>query len=113
VSETAANGRKGDFVTGVLLSLTNPTAVAYWLALGSALAALGIEHPDLRHYTVFFIGFMIACVAWSFLTAGVIAWGRRLLNPLFYRWVNGICAVLLGAAAIGVAQTVVAIMRGS
>jgi threonine/homoserine/homoserine lactone efflux protein len=54
---------------------------------------------------------MIACVVWSFLTAGVIAWGRRLLNPRFYRWINGICAFLLGAAAIGVAQTVTGLLR--
>lgn len=109
--DAAANAGKGDFVTGVLLSLTNPTSVAYWLALGGALAALGIEHPGPPHYAVFFVGFMIACLVWSFLTAGVIAWGRRLLNPRFYRWINGICAVLLGIAAIGVAQTVGDILR--
>ncbi|HVJ33708.1 MAG TPA: LysE family transporter [Terriglobia bacterium] len=110
-ANAALKASKGDFITGVLLSLTNPTSVAYWLALGGALAALGIEHPGLPHYAVFFVGFMIACLVWSFLTAGVIAWGRRLLNPRFYRWINGICAVLLGIAAIGVAQTVGDILR--
>ncbi len=110
--DPAGKTNQGDFITGALLSLTNPTAIAYWLALGGALAAIGIEHPEPRHYTVFFIGFMIACVVWSFLTAGIIAWGRRLLNPRFYRWVNGVCAVLLGLAAIGVARAVVQIAQG-
>ncbi|MET1026029.1 MAG: LysE family transporter [Dongiaceae bacterium] len=107
-----SNAIRGDFITGALLSLTNPTAVAYWLALGGALVALGIEHPKFQHYSVFFVGFMIACVVWSFLTAGVIAWGRRLLNPRFYRWVNAICALLLGLAAVGVARRVLQTLLG-
>ena len=61
---------------------------------------------------MFFVGFMIACVVWSFLTAGVIAWGRRLLNPRFYRWVNAICALLLGLAAVGVAHRVLQTLLG-
>lgn len=93
-----------DFVTGALLSLTNPTAVAYWLALGGALEVLGIAHPEPRHYSMFFIGFMIACVVWSFLTSAVIAWGRQLLNPRFFRWINALCALFLALAAVGIAR---------
>lgn len=97
-----------DFLTGALLSLTNPTSVAYWLALGGALEVLGISHPEPRHYSMFFIGFMIACAVWSVVTSAVIAWFRQLLNRRFFRWINALCALLLGAAAIGVARSVIA-----
>jgi len=96
-----------DFLTGALLSLTNPTSVAYWLALGGALEVLGISHPAPRHYGMFFIGFMIACAVWSVVTAAVIAWGRQLLNPRFFRWINAFCALLLGVAALGIAHGVI------
>jgi threonine/homoserine/homoserine lactone efflux protein len=96
-----------DFLTGALLSLTNPTSVAYWLALGGALEVLGISHPEPRHYGMFFTGFMIACAVWSVVTSALIAWGRQLLNPRFFRWINVFCAMLLGVAAFGIAHSVI------
>ena len=101
-----------DVVTGALLSLTNPTAVAYWPALGGALEVLGIAHPEPRHYSMFFIGFMIACVVWSFMTSAVIAWGRQLLNPRFFRWINALCALFLALAAFGIARGAIQAILG-
>jgi len=101
-----------DFLTGALLSLTNPTSVAYWLALGGALEVLGISHPEPRHYGMFFTGFMIACTVWSFVTSALIAWGRQLLNPRFFRWINALCALFLAVAAIGIAQGVIKAVLG-
>jgi arginine exporter protein ArgO len=86
--------------------------VAYWLALGGALEVLGISHPEPRHYSMFFIGFMIACTIWSFVTSALIAWGRQLLNPRFFRWINALCALFLAFAAAGIAQSVVRTVLG-
>lgn len=58
--------------SGIALSLTNPQNVAYWAAIGSALAALGIDEPTLRDYALYFAGFMLSSVAWAFVFASLV-----------------------------------------
>ena len=58
--------------SGVALSLTNPQNVAYWAAIGSALAALGIEDPTFADYAVYFAGFMLSSVVWAFIFATLV-----------------------------------------
>ncbi|SOD90268.1 LysE family transporter [Caenispirillum bisanense] len=95
---------RGDFLAGAALSLTNPFAAAYWMALGGVLVALGVERPEAAHYGVFFAGFMASSVLWCFVAAGVTAWGRRLLTPGLYRAVNAVCGLglMTMAALLGV-----------
>jgi chemosensory pili system protein ChpE/L-lysine exporter family protein LysE/ArgO len=57
---------------GVMLAMTNPQNVAYWAAIGSALAALGIEQPTLVDYALYFFGFMLSSVVWAFLFAALV-----------------------------------------
>ncbi|MGD1909096.1 MAG: LysE family transporter [Leptolyngbyaceae cyanobacterium] len=59
--------------SGVLLSITNPQNVAYWAALGSAMGAVGVTDATPIHYLVFFTGFMVSSVLWSFICAGFVS----------------------------------------
>jgi chemosensory pili system protein ChpE/L-lysine exporter family protein LysE/ArgO len=80
---------------GMLLSLTNPQNLAYWAALGSAMAAIGVQQPQVGDYVVFFMGFMAASVAWCFICAGLSA---KLLGNLGPRWAvltYRLCAIAL------------------
>jgi chemosensory pili system protein ChpE len=105
---------RGDFAAGAALSLSNPQNITFWAGVGGysymvagaslaraagpgsaggAVAALGATH---RHVLlVFFAGFMLACVVWCFLMAGMIAWGRRFLSAGFYRWINVVCGLTM------------------
>lgn len=58
--------------SGIALSLTNPQNVAYWAAIGSALAALGIDEPKLADYAAYFTGFMLSSVVWAFVFAALV-----------------------------------------
>jgi len=58
---------------GVALSLTNPSNVAYWAAIGSAMGAVGIAQPQTADYAVFFAGFMASSLLWCFVCAGALA----------------------------------------
>jgi chemosensory pili system protein ChpE/L-lysine exporter family protein LysE/ArgO len=58
--------------SGIALSLTNPQNVAYWAAIGSALAALGIDDPTLVDYAIYFTGFMLSSVVWAFVCAALV-----------------------------------------
>lgn len=58
--------------SGIALSLTNPQNVGYWAAIGSALAALGIDEPTLGDYAMYFAGFMLSSVVWAFVFAALV-----------------------------------------
>lgn len=98
----------GDFLAGALLSLTSPTSLIYWLALGGSLSVVGISSPHASDYALFLCGFLLGCLLWCVVFSCVVAWGRRLLSPLAVRIVNVICGIILGAAAIAVAKMVLA-----
>jgi chemosensory pili system protein ChpE len=85
---------RGDFTAGAALSLSNPQNITFWAGVGGgAVAARGATHQHVL--LVFFAGFMLACVVWCFLMAGMIAWGRRFLSVGFYRWVNVVCGLAM------------------
>ncbi|MDP9913018.1 chemosensory pili system protein ChpE/L-lysine exporter family protein LysE/ArgO [Variovorax boronicumulans] len=86
--------------SGVVLSVTNPQNLAYWAALGSAMAGLGMNEPTASQYTVFFAGFMTASVFWCFLCAGVVA---KLFGRAGQRWTHithRMCAIAFVALAL-------------
>ena len=58
---------------GVLLSVTNPQNLAYWTAMGTALAGLGMAQPQTADYAIFFAGFMASSLAWCFICAALVA----------------------------------------
>lgn len=95
-----AKSLQGQALTrGALLSLTNPQNIAYWAALGSALAGLGITEPAPADYAVFFTGFMASSLLWCFLCAGLV--GRmRQLDLRWARLTYRMCAIVLLALAL-------------
>jgi chemosensory pili system protein ChpE len=104
---TAPSSIGSDFATGAVLSLTNPQAVAYWIAFGASIQAIIGYAAAFSEFAVFFGGFMIACVVYCFLAAAVISSARSLLTDKLYRCVNGVCgAALVGFAVILLYDTV-------
>jgi len=99
--------RRGDFSAGAALSLTNPQTVVYWIALGGTIRALIGNAPGIDDMTVFFAGFMLACLVYSFMAAGMIAGARRWLTRRLYRAVNAVCGVALLGFAIVLADATV------
>jgi chemosensory pili system protein ChpE len=93
--ESMASGQ-GYFTRGALLSLTNPFAIAFWLGVGGAMAASGVDQPRAEHFLVFFTGFMIGAVLWAVSISSLIAWGRRFVHPGLFRWINLLSGLTLG-----------------
>jgi len=90
-----ATGR-GDFATGAVLSLGNPFAIAFWLGVGSSTITTHVPNPQWIHFAIFFCAFMLGGLSWCFFLAGLITWGRRFMNPTFFRGVNLLCGLFLG-----------------
>lgn len=91
---------RGDFANGAFLSLGNPMNIVFWTGLGTTAFASFAGKPQLMDMVVFFAGFLAGAVVWSFVVAGLVAWGRRFLTPTFFRWVNLTCGIALGYFAL-------------
>jgi len=86
---------RGDFANGAVLSLGNPMNIVFWTGLGTTVFASISGKPEPVHFAIFFAGFLFGAVVWCFIMAGLVAWGRNYLTPLFFRWVNLVCGLAL------------------
>ena len=68
---------------GVILSTTNPQNIAYWAALGSAFAAIGIANPQPADFALFFAGFMLSSILWCFFCAAIV---NKLFGSAGVKW---------------------------
>ena len=91
---------RGDFALGIALSLANPLPIAFWSGIGSAVFATGKASFDAQNLCLFFAGFLLSALLWSVLLASLVAWGQRFVTPLFFRFVNLICGLMLGFFAL-------------
>lgn len=105
IEAEAVPGTRPALARGVLLSLTNPQNLAYWTALGTAMAAIGMGQPQpqaqaqAQDYAVFFAGFMAASLAWCFICAALVARLQR-MGPHWAAWTYRLCAAALLALAL-------------
>jgi threonine/homoserine/homoserine lactone efflux protein len=70
------------------------------MALGSGPEAILAHVPTQRDDRAFFAGFMLACLAYCFLAAGLIVGIRRVLTDGWYRSRNVVCGLALLAFAL-------------
>jgi chemosensory pili system protein ChpE len=86
---------RGDFASGAFLSLGNPMNIVFWTGLGTTVFSSITGQPQPMHFALFFAGFLSGAVFFCFFLAGLVAWGRNYLTPLFFRWVNLVCGFAL------------------
>lgn len=103
----ASNSTRGDFANGAVLSLGNPMNIVFWTGLGTTVFASISGRPAPVHFAIFFAGFLLGALAWCFIMAGLVAFGRKFLTPTFFRWVNVTCGVAIGFFALQLAWKLV------
>jgi chemosensory pili system protein ChpE/L-lysine exporter family protein LysE/ArgO len=108
-SETVdrTDAQSGAFRAGVLLSVTNPQNLAYWAAVGSAMSALGISHPENSHYAVYFSGFMTASVVWAFVCAYLVDSVFKRASSSWTQATYRMCAIAFLVLALSSARSLV------
>jgi threonine/homoserine/homoserine lactone efflux protein len=89
----AAGERRSAFLSGAALSLTNPWALAFWIGFGGVLLTAGIQNPT-REMSLFLIAFLSGAMLWGVVLAGLIALGRQFVNPLLFRVVSVVSALI-------------------
>jgi chemosensory pili system protein ChpE len=96
----------GAFAVGAALSLSNPLSVAFWVGVGGGAVQALVPNPNPSDFVIFYAGFMLACVCWCFFFSALVAFGRFILRPSFFRAVNGVCGLVLVAFGIQLASGV-------
>jgi threonine/homoserine/homoserine lactone efflux protein len=90
------------FPVGVALSMANPFAVVFWLAVtaSGALASLGVDKDHHIARIWFFAGLVAGAVVYGLVLSLVVAWSRRFVTANAMRKINfGAALTLLGLAA--------------
>jgi len=105
--ELASVSAHGDFVTGALLSLSNPFQLVFWLGVGSATIAPVVTDPQWSDYAVFLAAFFIGVTLYAFGMAALVTLGRRFVTPMLFRVLNGVCGVFLIYLAINLAIEII------
>ena len=106
-TSSPADSRRGAFRTGVVLSLTNPWAIGYWLALGGALASSGVT-ASRGDAAIFFASFFGVCVLYAFCMALVAGFAQRALSAAHARIISLACSLVIGALGVGFGLRVLA-----
>ena len=97
---TEPKAQRGDFTNGAFLSLGNPMNIVFWTGLGTTVFASISGSPQPVDFAIFFAGFLTGAILWCFIMAGLVAWGRKLVTPTFFRYVNFGCGLALGFFAL-------------
>ena len=106
-TSSSPDSRRGAFRTGVVLSLTNPWAIGYWLALGGALASSGVT-ASRGDAAIFFASFFGVCVLYAFCMALVAGFAQRALSAAHARIISLACSLVIGALGVGFGLRVLA-----
>jgi threonine/homoserine/homoserine lactone efflux protein len=79
---------------GVTMSLANPYWTIWWLTIGIGLLFSALK-LGVAGIAVFFGGHILADLGWYAFISLMVSKGRRFLSDRVYRWLIGICAVLI------------------
>jgi len=94
-AEAGGAGQAGAFRSGLAISMANPMAVGYWLSVGGALIAAGVAGTTPLQTGTFVGGYLGGTLAWCFILALAVRWGRRALSPRLFRWLSAGCSAVL------------------
>ena len=73
------NKNRGAFISGAILSLTNPWAIAFWLSFGGVLISWGIS-TNSQNLWYFLITFLVGATSWVFILSSLIAFSKKFIN---------------------------------
>ena len=81
-------------ITGILFSLANPYWIIWWASIGLGYILHSVKY-GMMGIAAFFLGHILADLAWYALISFGVARGRRFFSDVFYRRLIGGCASFL------------------
>ncbi len=94
LSATGTPSPYGPILAGIVLSVSNPFWIIWWVTIGMGFVTQSLQH-GLIGLLCFYCGHILSDLAWySFVSFSVSA-GRRLCPPMVYRILFVLCGILL------------------
>jgi threonine/homoserine/homoserine lactone efflux protein len=81
-------------ITGILFSLANPYWLIWWASIGIGYILHSVKYGIIG-VAAFFLGHILADLAWYTLISFGVAKGRRFFSDIFYKRLIGCCASFL------------------
>jgi threonine/homoserine/homoserine lactone efflux protein len=98
-----ALSRRGAYLSGLYICLTNPMSILLWSSMGTAAfasAGLAAEvEPSAELFTLYF-GVLAGILSWATGLSLLLAWGRRFVTPAAFRFINLACGLVLAGFAL-------------
>ena len=92
-------GKRRLVAAGIMVSLSNPYWTIWWATIGLAYI-LQARMFGITGVIAFFIGHILADIAWYSFISLTVGSGRKMLTPMIYRGVVAICALFLVGFAV-------------
>lgn len=86
--------RKNLVLTGILFSLVNPYWIIWWASIGLGYILHSVKYGIIG-VVAFFLGHILADLAWYTLISFGVAKGKHFFSDVFYRRLIGCCASFL------------------
>jgi threonine/homoserine/homoserine lactone efflux protein len=91
--------RSRPVLAGLLTSVSNPYFIIWWATIGLSYIALS-QRQGIIGLGSFYSGHIMADVVWYCSIAAAITLGKRIMDDRTYRWIIGLCAILLMALGL-------------
>lgn len=88
------------FTTGVLISISNPLSILFWLGIYGSVLANTIHKYDTSHLFLYTAAIVIGLVVWDIFMACVSSSFRHLLNQTTIKWISMITGISLIGFAV-------------
>lgn len=82
---------QNDFIAGMILSLSNPLAVAFWAGASTMVLNDFTRTPQQTDLIMFLLAFTLGTLIWSIFFSILVAWGRAFMTVRFFRLLNIFC----------------------
>ncbi|MCL5987088.1 MAG: LysE family translocator [Actinobacteria bacterium] len=92
--EDRNRGRNSSLLSGILVSLSNPYWILWWLTIGLAYLIAAIKF-GIAGIILFFIGHILADFIWYGFVGFAIVTGRKFFNQTVFKVIFGICGAFL------------------
>jgi threonine/homoserine/homoserine lactone efflux protein len=91
--------RSRPVLAGLLSSVSNPYFIIWWATIGLSYIALS-QRQGIIGLGSFYSGHIMADVVWYCSIAAAITVGKTIMTDRTYRWIIGLCAILLMALGL-------------
>jgi threonine/homoserine/homoserine lactone efflux protein len=103
---SGADSRFGPVLAGIVLSITNPYWIIWWVTVGMGFVTQSLQF-GITGLLSFYLGHILADLAWYSLVSFSVSAGRRLCPPQLYRIIFVLCGIaLIGLGILFLARTV-------